>query len=184
MASSSTDPQVIYLSELTTNNVGRIMKSTDGGANFTDITGSINNPVIIKIAISPHNSEQILIGCTQNPYYQSDERLYLTTNGGNNWQYVDYSSSEENRNVTDIVWSISNSHVAFLCAFQGGASVNCGNNGYGVFRTDDGGLNWSKKVNGLNKCNIYSLGAELGDRDLEYVYAGTQSGSSGISRSI
>jgi photosystem II stability/assembly factor-like uncharacterized protein len=161
-----------------------LYKSTNGGSTFTTINNGISNLNIIKISISPFDSDRILIGCYS--CLTTCPTLYLTTDGGDNWQSVDFNGGGyDDLSVVDIAWSINNSDVVFLCSF-GSSIYPCGNNS-GIFRSDNGGLNWTQKNSGLGYCNVYSLGVESDPSgEGEYIYAGkwaAQDYSPGIYRS-
>lgn len=64
-----------------------VLKSTDGGENWTAINNGLGNRYVGTLSLHPTNPE-ILIAGTGNNQYRENAGVYLTTDGGANWRSV------------------------------------------------------------------------------------------------
>jgi photosystem II stability/assembly factor-like uncharacterized protein len=62
-----------------------ILKSTDGGENWTQINEGLENLYINSLSMHPSDSTVLLAGAGNNVYHQGSG-VYLSTNGGETWQ--------------------------------------------------------------------------------------------------
>lgn len=63
-----------------------ILKSTNGGASFTNINGSLPNRTITSIAFAP-NDDNIMI-VTYNRWQNDGDKVFLSTNQGTSWTNI------------------------------------------------------------------------------------------------
>ncbi len=83
----------------------KIYKSTDAGATFSlaaDLTSTISNPTIMKLAIHPADPNTILALSEDDRFSngQADNALLLSTNGGTSWSQVANTLSD----MVDVVF--------------------------------------------------------------------------------
>ncbi len=112
-----------------------ILKSTDGGSTWTQISGpfvgpfgsdaSLGGAYIGSIAVSPTNSQVILVAA--NFSGNSASGLYLSINGGQNWTLVESGVA-----ATQVLFQPGSGSVAYTAIF-----------GAGVYKSTDGGLTWT-----------------------------------------
>ncbi|MCC6548887.1 MAG: T9SS type A sorting domain-containing protein [Ignavibacteriaceae bacterium] len=139
-ASLALDPinaKIVYLHAINryTNRTYGVFKSTDGGANWTNLLPNVdlllgNGPLFCEIGVNPANPNTIFAGSTQ---------LVRSTNGGVNWQnYADGNST---------IFAGAKMH-ADICAieFTPDGKVYIGNDG-GVAYSANNGQTWSLSAN-------------------------------------
>ena len=103
-----------------------ILKSTDGGATWTNILGPFLRDTIGSIAVQPHNS-QVLICAAGTGVWRSPD-------AGQTWTRVLSGAS-----AITVVFDPSNDAIAY--ATLGNVRGNSAN---GVYRSGDGGVTWGR----------------------------------------
>ena len=73
------DNNIMYLSISGYTNGNKIYKSTDGGANFTNISGDLPNIVMKEVLFKQNQNSEYLFAATELG-------VYFTSNGGTNWK--------------------------------------------------------------------------------------------------
>lgn len=109
-----------------------ILKTTDGGETWIkSLDWSYNQQTaVLSMEIDPSNSSIVWAGTT--------EGTFKSTNSGEDWELVN-----ETLMVTDIVINPSNTDLVYI------ACGNMSSTGNGIYRTKDGGENWTKLTAGL-----------------------------------
>jgi PKD repeat protein/photosystem II stability/assembly factor-like uncharacterized protein len=107
---------------------GNLYKSTNGGASFSGITGSIGDQGawVTPYTLDPVNPNTIYLG-----YHD----IYKSTNGGNTWNTI--SSFSAGGDLKSLVVAPSNNNVIYA------ASDNI------IYKTTNGGASWSNITSGL-----------------------------------
>src|SRR5579871_3757120 len=128
-----------------------ILKSTNGGTSWTQITGPFVGPFgsdsidggafIGALAVSPSNS-QILLAGLYSASTTHPSGVYRSTNGGSSWTLVLDGNSSNPNPGTSIVFDPSNGNnvYAALGNFAGDASFLTN----GVYKSTNGGQTWTK----------------------------------------
>jgi photosystem II stability/assembly factor-like uncharacterized protein len=127
LALDPVNPDIIYLGGYEydgSSQHGHIYKTTDGGANWTDITGIVQGKVY-SLAIDPTNPRRVLAG--------TDSGIYRSTDAGLSWQ-----PSSDPASAYDLVIDPANPNVLYA-----GANVRC-------YKSVNGGENWSATGAGLS----------------------------------
>ena len=107
-----------------------------------------------KILIDPRNSNVVYVAA-QGPLFSAggERGLYKTTDGGATWNARRCTISEDT-GVSDIVFDPRNPDVIYAAAYQRrrhvGQMIGGGPEG-GIFKTTDGGKNWTKLTQGPAK---------------------------------
>lgn len=118
--------ETIYLGSMQGTGEDRILKSTDGGSNFTPV-GDLDGHLVVYLSISPNFAEDNTL------YAGAEEGIYRTTDGGMTWQQL------ENIPVTrDSKLAISPNYKRDRTVFA--------SSDRGLFVTRDGGQSWSKSI--------------------------------------
>ena len=174
-----TDPNIIYVA--TGDKDGSIagigvLKSTDGGATWSNLNAQFVGLSIRNIEISPSNNSVLVIS--------SDNGVFRTDNGGTSWTLVqsgDFYDLEFHPTQNSVVYAISNdtfykstdngltwgtNHTfsyAYNCRIATSASspnlvefltTNSSGGLDGIYRSTDGGVSSSKYWDGFNDGNI------------------------------
>ena len=116
----------IYLGSMQGTGQDFILKSTDGGLNFS-IVGNVNNQPIVYLVISPDFA-------TDNTLYAGvKDGVYKTRDGGNTWQAVN----------NGLPWINEESKLAISPSYKVDQTVFAGTT-QGLFVTRDRGNSWNK----------------------------------------
>jgi len=102
---------------------GGILKSTDGGVNWSNSNSGLAGSVIQSVVISPGNPSLIYAG--------GDQGVFKSTNGGANWTAINVGFDNSSRNIRSLTVDPVNQQRLYA-----------GTEYRGVFRSIDGGANW------------------------------------------
>src|SRR5262245_7597588 len=130
-----------------------VYRTTDHGANWTRIRSLSSTSVHSRIAVNPANKNQVLI---------SGDFLVRSTNGGQEFTSVSLGGT-----FGGTAGAVAFSHdgtYAFL------AATNTGD----LWRSTDGGANWTRFVGVLPAASASELDADAFDRDTLYANANAQ----------
>ncbi|HYL61731.1 MAG TPA: glycoside hydrolase [Candidatus Methylomirabilis sp.] len=132
-----------------------IYKSTDAGKTWTHLPGLRDGEGIPSLAVDPRDNNRVFAAVLGHPYGASEERgIYLTTDGGQNWQRV--LSKGDTVGGSDVEIDPSNPDVVYAALWElrlgpwEDGNQYSGTNG-GLFKSTDGGKNWTPLTNGLPK---------------------------------
>jgi len=164
-----------------------IYKSTDAGKTWTHL-GLRDGQQIPALAIDPRDPNKVFAAVLGHPYGPSDERgLYLSRDGGQNWQRV--IAKDENTGASDVEIDPSNPDVVYAAMWEvregPWEDLNEFNGaGGGLFKSTDGGNSWHQLTGGLptDLSQIYIAIAPSDSRRL-YATLGTASGKVSVYRS-
>ena len=151
------DPNIVYAAsgeglhrpDLSVGN--GIYKSTDAGKTWTHL-GLRDGQQIPELAVDPHDPNRVFAAVAGHPYGPNEERgIFRSTDGGQNWEKVLYKG--EYTGGDDVLIDPSNPQIVYATMWQAqeGPWENGsweGPNG-GIFKSTDGGSNWTKLTNGL-----------------------------------
>ncbi len=127
-----------------------IYKSTDGGQNWASL-GLQDTRIISRIIVDPTDVDRIYVGAMGLPMQRNNDRgLYRTTDGGQSWNQVLFIA--DSAGVNDLVMDPSNPSVLYATIWNrlrsGTKSLVSGPDA-GIWKTTDGGDNWTKLAGGL-----------------------------------
>src|SRR6202046_3393102 len=127
-----------------------VYKSTDGGENWTNV-GLKDSEHIAKILVNPADGNDVLACATGHLWDDNDERgVYQTNDGGKTWKKVLAGvngssgcamiarSGQEPKTIYAAMWDFR----------RQGWTFRSGGPGSGLFKSTDGGANWSEVSNG------------------------------------
>jgi photosystem II stability/assembly factor-like uncharacterized protein len=144
------NPQIVWVA----NNSGDVLRSTDGGASWTNVR-SFENPVL-RIALNPTDSRRVYVGLKTAGVWRTDD-------GGQNWTdlgelYKDFSGALE---FYDIAIGVSDANTVIIATK------------YGLIRTTDGGATWDdiELLTPPGTTLIYSVAID--PKDAASIYYGT-----------
>jgi photosystem II stability/assembly factor-like uncharacterized protein len=136
------NPNFIY----TGSREGRAMVSTNGGANWTDITAGLPDRSITTITVSTTNPSQAYL--TVSGY--GSGHIFLTNNSGTNW--MDISNNLPNIPTNALLIDPLNANTLYA-----GTDI-------GVFRSTNGGTAWNTFNNGLPPVVVTNFDAQTTGR--------------------
>ncbi|NNM15925.1 MAG: T9SS type A sorting domain-containing protein, partial [Bacteroidia bacterium] len=87
-----------------------IEKSVDGGNTFTDIQGTLPGSSITDIAFDPNDDDVLVV--TYGTHQNDNEKVFLTTDGGANWQNISYNIN--NLPVRSVVIDHTDASIIYL----------------------------------------------------------------------
>ena len=178
------DPMTIYVgtgeSSIRSNvSIGNgVYKSEDGGETWKHL-GLENTGRISRIIIHPKNRDLIYVGSLGHAYSPQKERgVFMSENGGESWKHVLFIDS--NTGISDMVMDPDNSRILFAGAWQLDLKTwrrISGGPGGGIFKSVDGGINWTKlKGNGLPKKDVGKIALAMTPADPDRLYALIETG--------
>jgi photosystem II stability/assembly factor-like uncharacterized protein len=113
-----------------------VLKSTDGGATWTDITGPITFPGVSTLTIDPQDRMTVYAGTGHGPQMgPGGEGLFKSTNGGQSWSKV--------QAIPDVAVPSVIVHPTDSNRVVVGTARN------GVYVSDDGGGSFEQRNNGF-----------------------------------
>ena len=150
VAVDPSDDNTIYIGGYLTppghNSQAALFKSTNGGANWTDIVGTVSG-LIWAIAVDSASPNKVFAG--------TSSAIFRSLDGGSNWTKV------YDHDVVGIKINSSNPNEVFACGQDG------------VYISTDGGTGWTALNSGLTDTNIASLDMTQGGAIL---FAGSYEG--------
>ncbi len=138
---------------------GGILRSEDNGESWSSVSGLFSDPNLVCNSISADGAGHIFAGLGWG--FLRWGTVYRSSNNGENWG--GFLNGLPQTDVFTAFCFNENGNV-----FSG--SLNFGNSG-SIFYSDDNGLNWIRKDNGLNNNSIRALAANGQD----HLFAGTSS---------
>jgi len=135
-----------------------IFKTSDGGENWIE-KGNFpySDNCVWRLAIAP-DDDSVLYASVED-WFGTEAKIYKSTNGGESWQDIS-SNLPADMAVWGIAISPSDNNVVYI-----------GVDGYGIYKTVDGGATWELKNSGLTSTKIISLAISLWNDEI--VFAGT-----------
>ncbi len=114
--------------------------SNDGG-NSSELVEISRKKSVGAIAVDPFNENNILAGIGWRDDYDfanqfgmgttGNGEIFRSTDGGQNWQVVQYTGNSQDRNVFTILYDAQNQGQVYMGTAQG------------IFKSTDGGATWS-----------------------------------------
>ena len=138
-----TDGNIVYAGTAT----GGVWKTLDGGLNWIPLTDRQPSLATGAIALMPGNPDTIFVG-TGEPNFSCDSHfgvgILKSTDGGYTWSQLGVSAFG-NRSISRIIIHPTQPLTMWAGTTSAAAGFICGQNasGVGIFKTTDGGLNWS-----------------------------------------
>ena len=180
VAVAPSDPNVLYLGSGEANTSrstywgNGIYKSTDAGKTWTHV-GLPESHHIGRVVIHPRDPNTVYVAALGHLYSENEERgLYKTTNGGRSWTKVlGPSVRGKNIGVVDVAMDPTNPNVLFAATYDKVRlpfTFDLGGPGSRVYKSTDGGANWTMLENGLPAGMLGRIGIGIHRKDPRTVY--------------
>lgn len=155
---ANSDPNVLYVGTGTACLRGNIQtgrgvyKSTDGGDSWT-LVGLEETGIIGDVVVHPENPDVAYVAAVGQAFGDNEQRgVFRTTDGGDSWDKVLYIS--DSTGVVDIALNPKNPRVVYAGAWSAQRkpwTMVSGSTEGGIYKSSDGGDNWTELTNGLPK---------------------------------
>jgi photosystem II stability/assembly factor-like uncharacterized protein len=127
-----------------------IYKSTDAGKSWKH-TGLRQAGQLSKIRVHPDNPDLLYVAALGHIFGPNEERgIFRSTDGGETWEKVLFVSEREG--FFDLAMDVTNPRILYAASWRAERkpwSMISGSEEGGVFKTADGGDNWTKLEGGL-----------------------------------
>ncbi len=150
------DPNIVWAgtgsSKIRSNvSIGRgIYKSTDAGRTWS-FMGLRDVGQIATIRVHPTNPDIVYVSAQGNPFVENKERgVYRTNDGGKSWKLVFHLS--DTAGAADLELQPGHPEVVFACLWHAQRkpwTIISGAKEGGIYKSTDGGDNWTKLAGGL-----------------------------------
>jgi photosystem II stability/assembly factor-like uncharacterized protein len=149
-----------------------VYRSMDAGRTWTNM-GLRDSHHIARIVIHPTNPDIVYVAAMGHLYSDNAERgVFRTLNGGASWEKVLYIN--ERIGVVDLVLNPENPDILYAATYDKKRlpwqMVNGGPES-GIYKTSDGGRNWTRLAGGLPTGRIGRIGLDIYPRNPDIVYA-------------
>jgi photosystem II stability/assembly factor-like uncharacterized protein len=149
-----------------------VFKSTDGGQSW-DNMGLVDSRQVARIVVDPVDHDVVYVAALGNLWASGGDRgVYRTADGGLTWDLV--LEIDEDTGATELLMDPTNNKVLYAATYQRRRSswgFNGGGPGSGIYKTTDGGENWTELVEGLPEGPKGRIGLDIYRKDPNVLYA-------------
>ncbi|MEI7980742.1 MAG: T9SS type A sorting domain-containing protein, partial [Bacteroidota bacterium] len=150
-----------------------IYKSTDGGESWQH-TGLTNSAYIGRVIVDYSNSNRIFAAACGNLFTITDERgVYRSDDGGQNWQRILFRN--DSTSAIDLVQHPVNPQILYAAMWERRRGLTYRSSfgeSSGIWKSTDGGDNWSELTTGLPSGNgVGRIGLAISKSNPEILYA-------------
>ncbi|HYN10545.1 MAG TPA: hypothetical protein VES67_24380 [Vicinamibacterales bacterium] len=149
-----------------------VYKSTDAGATWQHV-GLPDSHHIARIVIHPTNPDMVYVAAMGHLWSDNEERgVFRTSDGGRTWKKVLYV--DVRTGVIDLVIDRRRPDTLYAATYDMRRHpwrLVEGGPGTGIFKTTDGGGQWTRLTNGLPQTPIGRIGLDLYQKNPDVLYA-------------
>jgi photosystem II stability/assembly factor-like uncharacterized protein len=139
---------------------GGVWKTTDSGQNWTCVSdGYFRTSSVGAVAVAPSNPDIVVVGMGERDIrgdITEGDGVYKTTDGGKTWAHMGLA---ETRTISRVLIHPTNPDVIYVAAL-GPVYTHPGvldSDARGIYKSTDGGKNWSKVLPGLPRAGAVDL---------------------------
>ena len=175
---ANSDPNVIYVGTGTACLRGNIQtgrgvyKSTDGGDNWS-LVGLEETGIIGDVVVHPDYADVAYVAAVGHAFGDNAQRgVFRTVDGGNNWERVLHIS--DSTGVVDIALNPKNPREIYAGAWTAERkpwTMKSGSQEGGIFKSTDGGDNWTRLEGGLPQGVVGKTSVTVSPADPSRVWA-------------
>ncbi|HEX2167201.1 MAG TPA: hypothetical protein VHG09_08165 [Longimicrobiales bacterium] len=190
VAVAPSDPDVVWVGTGESNNLRSsswgegIYRSDDAGETWTHM-GLRESQHIARIVIHPRNARIVYVAAMGPLWGDGGERgLYRTTDGGRTWELL--LSAGPFTGVTDVILDPRDPNVMYAATYQRerkSYSFVAGGPESGIWKSIDGGDNWTRLETGLPEGDKGRIGIDIARSQPSTIYATVSAEDGGIFRS-
>ncbi len=149
-----------------------VYRSIDAGRTWTHL-GLENTHHIGRIRVHPMDPDVAYVAAVGHLWGANPERgVYRTTDGGETWELVLFV--DEHTGAIDLAMDPTDPKTLFAAMYQRQRRAwgfNGGGPGSGIYRTTDGGDNWTELTNGLPAGDKGRIGLDIYRGDTDMIFA-------------
>ena len=149
-----------------------VYKSTDGGKTFTHL-GLRDTKFINRIVIDPRDNNVVFVAATGSLWGAGGERgIFKTTDGGKTWKQT--LKIDDDTGANEVAIDPTNSQILYATMYQRRRTQCCfngGGAGSGIFKSTDGGENWTKLKGGVLDGPLGRIAIDVYRKRPEILYA-------------
>lgn len=161
-----------------------VYRSNDGGKTWIHL-GLEDTNHIGRIVVDPHDPNTAYVAAVGHLWGPNKDRgLYKTTDGGKTWTNTLFIN--EDTGFIDIAMDPESPNILYAAAYQRRRRVfgfSGGGPSSGLYRTVDGGENWTELTNGLPEGDTGRIGIDVYRKDPRIVYIVLENAKGGVFRS-
>jgi photosystem II stability/assembly factor-like uncharacterized protein len=162
-----------------------VYKSVDGGKTWRSV-GLKDSRQIGALIVDPGNPDIVLVAALGHAFGPNTERgVFRTSDGGATWSKVLYK--DEQTGAIDVSFDPHNSSIVYAALWQARRqpwNFSSGGPGSGLYRSTDGGLNWTRlSGNGLPGGVLGRIHVSVSGAESKRIYAMIEAGHGGLFRS-
>jgi photosystem II stability/assembly factor-like uncharacterized protein len=190
IAIAPSDPNIIWVGTGEANNRQSsswgdgIYRSLDGGKTWTNM-GLRDTKHIGRVVIDSRDPNIVYVAALGHLWGPNKERgVFKTTDGGKTWSNVLFVN--EDTGVIDLAIDPQSPMTLYAAAYQRRRTpwgFNGGGPGSAIYRTVDGGANWTKLTKGLPEGTTGRIGLDVYRGNPNTVYALVENAKGGVFRS-
>jgi len=158
-------------------------KSTDAGKTWTHI-GLENTRTISKVLVHPRNDDLVYVAAQGSRWAPTEDRgVYRSTDGGKTWKKILFVAPDAG--PSDLAMDPSNPRILYAAFWDHQRTpwqIRSGGPHSGIWKTTDGGDNWTRMTKGLPKV-MGKIGISVSPANPDRVYANIEADDGGMYRS-
>ncbi|MFN5362489.1 MAG: WD40/YVTN/BNR-like repeat-containing protein [Bacteroidota bacterium] len=159
VAGEAGNPEVAYVGAAS----GGIFKTNDGGIHWQPIFDEMDNAAIGALAVSSSHPKHVWAGTGETfiirPAHPNGNGVYKSTDAGKTWRHMGLSATVR---ISRVIIHPTDTNTVYVAAL---GSTHAPQAERGIFKTTDGGKNWSKVlfVDDLTGCSDLSINPQQPD---------------------